>query len=249
MASTNASEPTSTRAALEELRALLGKNIQGNVRLFNRIATLAQQASKELSADPGSRNLPKGNELLSRWLELNLSYCSLLSEHGLALFDDLVTAAENTLGLKTTAAAEPAKAPHARLEINQSGRVGETLVAPFVIENQHPSSLEASFRASDLVSLKGDTVSADCIKFEPQTLTLQPKEQAIVKSIVTITSDFEVGETYATTINVIGFQAREILFLITILPELKADKSSRRAGSKTKSRAARPKTSRKNLPK
>src|SRR6266403_1802139 len=78
MASTNASEPTSTRAALEELRALLGKNIQGNVRLFNRIATLAQQASKELSADPGSRNLPKGNELLSRWLELNLSYWSLL---------------------------------------------------------------------------------------------------------------------------------------------------------------------------
>lgn len=247
MASTNASESTSTRVALEELRALLGKNIQGNVRLFNRITALAQQASKELSADPGSRNLPKSDELLSRWLELNLSYYSLLSEHGLALFDDLVTAAENTLGLKTTTAAEPAKAP-ARLEINQSGRVGETLVAPFVIENQHPSSLQASFQAGDLVSVKGQSVSSDCIRFEPQTVTLEPKEQAIVKSIVNITSDFEVGETYATTINVIGFQAREILFLITILPELKVDKAPRKA-SKTKPRAARTKTSRKNSPK
>ena len=188
------------------------------------------------------------NELLASWLDLNLTYYSLLTDHGIAFLDEMISAAERTLGIKPSEKQEDQSAQATRIQINLTARAGEVAVAPFVIENQYPSVLEVSFQAGDFVSLNGSIISAERITFEPPGLSLQPKEQAIIKSIVTITDDFKVGETYVTTINVLGFQAKDIALLLTILPALSGKKPRASSGSKKKPRARQTKPRRKGEP-
>ena len=245
MSSADASRHTDPQAVIEELRVLVAKSVQGNVKLFHRLSNLVKEATQGMGAGAPSRELPKGNELLARWLNLNFACYSLLTDHSIAFLDDLLSAAEKSLGVKPPAKQEEQAQEERRIGINLNARVGETVAAPFMMENQHSSPLEVSFEAADFVSLKGEAVSADCIKFEPSRLSLQPQEQAIVKSIVTILDDFKVGETYVTTINVLGFQAKDIALLLTILPPLNEKKALASAGGKKKARAPQTKKGRK----
>lgn len=250
--SSTASRQTDPQSVIEDLRVLLAKNVQDNVRLVKRFGGLVHEATEQIGTSTEGGGMPKGNELLTRWLDLNFAFYSLLTEHGVAFLDDLLTAAEQNLGIKPTKAEEPpapetqtqTTEPVSRMELSLNARVGEKAVAHFVIENQQSTPTEVSFQAGNFISSKGRTVSAACVSFEPAKLSLRPKEQAVVKSIVNTTSGFRVGETYVSTINVLGFLTKEIILVVTILPELDEQKPTRKTGSK-KARARSSKKSRK----
>lgn len=230
---------TNPQALVEELKELLAKSIQGNAQLSNRIYGLVKEAAKEADAGRRGRKLPQGRELLTGWLHLNLAYYSLLTDHGLAFLNDLVTATENTLGIKATEGRENQTAAKHRVEISVNAQQGEKVTAPFLVENHYPHTVEASFQASDLVSLKGDALPAKQVAFDPPTLTLQPRGKSIVHAVVDVTREFKVGETYCTTIKLVGFQTKEISLLITILPastEKKPYKKPAEGGGKSRRR-------------
>jgi len=238
--SSTAYQKTDPQSVIEDLRVLLAKNVQDNMRLAKRFGGLVKEATEQFGATSEGGGLPKGSELLTRWLDLNFAFYSLLANHGIAFLDDLLGAAERNLGTKHSKSeysAEPDSPTHTaeavrRLELSLSARVGEVAIAPFVIENQQSSLTGVTFQASDFISPKGDTVSADCIRFEPASLSLLPKEQTIVKSIVTVTNRFKVGETYVATINVLGFETKQIIFVVTILLKLEDQKPVRKPASK-----------------
>lgn len=50
-------------------------------------------------------------------------------------------------------------------------------------------------------------------------MTVVPKGQVVVQAAVMLTRDFVVRQTYATTIRMLEFQAKEIGLAITVLPQ------------------------------
>ncbi len=237
MSTSGAAARVNPQALIEELRILLAKNVQGNMKLLNRLSSLVKEASKEISASSDNRRLPQGDQLIARLLDLNFAYYSLLSDHGLAFLNEFFNAAERTLGLERADEGQTSTTTEtSRAGIDLSARIGESAVAPFVIENHHTSALRVSFQAGDFLSLKGDRVSAEQIAFDPPTLSLEPTEQSIVRAMVTVTDAFKVGETYVTNINLVGFQAKDITLTLTIQPPLNSKRRTARTVIKKKPR-------------
>jgi hypothetical protein len=244
MPSTAASESRSTKSVVEELKTLLEKNIEGNVRLFGRLRDLAREATEQLGGKPGKRGLPSGSELFGRWLDLNLAYYSLLTDHGLAFLDDFLGAAEGAFNVRPAApqAAEAVRAD--RAEITMTARQGETATAPFLVENHHPGALDLSFEAGEFVSTGGEAIQEGRVTFDPESLVLQPEKRAVVNVIAKVTPDFKVGQTYVSTIKVLGFENREIVLSLTVLPPLKVKQpaaiKTRNAKKRQQKRSAKP---------
>jgi len=240
---------TDPQSVIEDLRVLMAKNIQGNMRLVNRFGGLIKEATDQIG-DVSEGGLPKGNELLGRLLDLNLAFVTLLSDYGISFLGDLMSAAEQNLAVrpKTKESRYTAQEVRVRsaepvsgIELNIKARIGETAVAPFVIENQQTATTGVTFQASNLVSGTGHSVSSDCISFEPAALSLHPNQQAVVKAKVQPDNRFRVGESYASSITVLGFDTSQISLVVTILPALQQAKETRKTGAKKKRRARKPK--------
>lgn len=250
--SSTTSQQTDPQSVIDDLRVLLARNVQDNLRLAQRFGGLIKDATEQFGVTAKVGGLPRSNDLLARWLDLNFAFYSSLTNHGVAFLDDLLSAAAQNLGVRTMHAdeaaapesqARTAATPVSRLELNLSARIGEMAIAPFVIDNQESTQAEISFHASDFISSKGETVLADGVSFDPARLSLGSKEQAIVKAIVTTNDSFRVGETYVTTVSILGFQAKQIILVLTILSDLEP-KSVRKTQSR-KSRASSAKKSKK----
>lgn len=213
-------------AYVEELKRLAATHVARNVELAARISALV----KEVAGSAGSAPAVTPAELLGKWLDFNLASYAALSTHSLALLDGLVDAAEKTLLPSTaaaTATASPAAAPAAaqaeRVELRLSGRRGERVVAPFLVENQYDRPLDVGFQATELVPGSGPALPAALLAFEPPTVTLAPRSDAVVHAAATITEEFAIGETYRTTIRLLGYQAREVGVTIAVLPTIEEE--------------------------
>lgn len=217
MTAKGSTEQKSPKAFFEELKSLIAANLAGNLQLVSRLNDLVKDATKAFAARRAGERTD-ASELLSRWLELNLASYSAVSTHSLALLNGIASAAEQALGAKAQPVPEPEPAPEQRVEMRLEGRQGERVTAPFLVENQYDRRLEVSFEASDLVPASGPAISGSQITFEPSTLTVAPKGQAVVQAAVMLTPDFVVRQTYATTIRMLGFQAKEIRLAVTVLP-------------------------------
>lgn len=218
------------------------------MRLVNRFGGLIKEATDQIG-DVSEGGLPKGNELLGRLLDLNLAFVTLLSDYGISFLDDLMSAAEQNLGVRpktkesryTAQEIRVSAEPVSGIELNVKARIGETAVAPFVIKHQQTVTTGVTFQASNLVSGTGHSVSSDCISFEPAALSLHPNQQAVVKVKVQPDNRFRVGESYASSITVLGFDTSQISLVVTILPALQQSKETRKTGAKKKRRARKPK--------
>ncbi len=218
MVSTDRSGRISPDEFVRRLKKIVTNNSEESTRLLARFTEFMREASRAISSDrTGERTDPEA--LLSRWLDFNLASYSVLSAQSVALLDGLVTAAQNTLLPKTVSDA-PAAAP--RVELRLAARPGDRATTGLVIENHFDRPISVTFDASDLVPSAGPPLPASVISFEPSTLVIAPRGQSVVKTTVTITSDFIVGQTYTTTIRLLGFEAKEIGLSVTILPPAKA---------------------------
>jgi hypothetical protein len=215
MVATDPSGRKSPEEFVEQLKELVATNIAGNAQLLSRLTTFVQEAVK--SAGSGSREPLNGAALLSRWLDFNLASYSLVSSHSLAIMSGLLTAAEAALLPKgASGAPRPGGAP--RVELRLEGRPGDRVTSAFMVENHFDHPLEVSLASRELVPASGATLPASLVAFEPATLSIGPRAQAVVQIVVTITRDFAVGQTYLTVVRLVGLHAKEVGLAIAVLP-------------------------------
>ncbi|MGH3116969.1 MAG: hypothetical protein ACRDQ2_07610 [Gaiellales bacterium] len=224
----------------KQLKELVAANVAGNARLLTRFNDLVRDATKGLGTPRGES--PDATALLSRWLDFNLASYSVVTTHGLALLNGLLSAAENALVPRPPAPAGTPP-PARRVELRLEGRPGDRVTSGFAVENHFDRPLEVAFESGDLIPGSGASLPGSLVTFEPDKLRIAPRGEAVVQAAVTITPDFIVGQTYAATIRLLGFQPKEVGFSLTILPPHEAAKHSDPLLKETKSADKRRKRS------
>src|SRR5215471_4793236 len=178
MAATDASGRKSPEEFVEQMKELVAANVAGNAQLLARLTSFIQEAAK--SAGSGPREPLNGAALLSRWLDFNLASYSVVSSHSLAIMSGLLSAAE--AALLPTRFASPSRAGAAlRVELRLEGRPGDRVTSAFMVENHFDHPLEVTLESSDLVPAVGAALPPSLLAFEPVTLTIGPRAQAVVQ--------------------------------------------------------------------
>jgi hypothetical protein len=221
MTSKGRSEGMSPDEFVERLKVLVAENIAGSRQLVMRLRNIVREADEAVSAGRG-RDRTDAKVLLFRWLDFNLASYSVVNTHGLALLNGLLSAAQSTLIPAPAPARDPRSAAALPVDLRLSGRDGERAATGFVIENRFDQPLSVTFESTTLVPTTGAALPASLVSFEPPTLVIEPRGQGIIQVVVTITSDFVVGQTYATTIRPLGFEAKELGLSVTVLPPAQA---------------------------
>jgi hypothetical protein len=222
---------------VKEFKSLVAKNIRGNMQLVSRVNELVKNAGKSMGPDR-KKDDGKQSALLIRLLDFNLASYEILSSYTLDMLNGLVSAAEISLFGKDAATAKAAS-PKVCGEIQVGGRQGERLKAPFIVENQYSAPLDISFEAGELISSVTPSLPSSHIAFEPATLTLDPRKKAVVIALIDISKAFVVGQTYTSTIRVLGFQGKEVRLVLTVLPPTETAGKARETKPKKKPKAAR----------
>jgi hypothetical protein len=222
----------SPEAFVEELKSVLAASAAGNIQLASRLNALVKQAT---SREQGRGRVPPDRaEVLSRLLDFQLAAYSVVTTHSLAMLDGLISSAERALlgtGAESVDSGPPPGArdttetalqvmdvPDTSSSLRREGRVGDRLTCPFLVENQYDRSLDVSFEAEPLAPGSGPSLPGSLVSFDPATITLPSRGQAVAQAVVELTEDFVVGETYTTALNVLGFQAPPVRLAITVLP-------------------------------
>jgi hypothetical protein len=218
---------------VRQLKELVAANVAGNAQLVTRFNEFIRDAAKAVGT--GGAGEPRdAGALLTRWLDFNLAAYSVVSTNGLRLLNGLVSAAESTLIPKSPPPPEARRTPEPRVELQLSGRPGERVTSGFVVENHFDNPLAVTVECGELVPATGRSLPASLVTFERATLVIAPREKEVIRAAVAITSDFVVGQTYTTTIRLLGFQGKEVALSITVLPPAEAAKPSARAPRRIK---------------
>lgn len=210
---------------VEQLKELVAANVAGNAQLVTRFNDFIRDAAKAVGAGRAGEPADAA-ALLSRWLDFNLASYSVVSTHGLALLNGLLSAAENALIPKAPSAPGARPTPEPRVELRLEGRPGDRVTSAFLVENHFDRPLDVAFESGDLIPATGASLPAALIAFEPAMLAIAPRGQAVVQAAVTITRDFVVGQTYTTTIRLLGFHPKEVGLSVTVLPPAEAAEPS-----------------------
>jgi hypothetical protein len=224
-----ASRATSGQKPLEEfgerLKHLVAANLAGNAQLMTRLNSFIKDAATAVQANrPGEAT--DATALLSRWLDFNLTSYSVVSTHGLALLNELLSAAEGALLPKPPPVAESSPGSQSRVELRLSGRPGERVTSGFAVENHFDHPLSITFECADLTPASGQSLPAALVEFEPANLIIPPHGEAVAHVAVVTTGDFAIGQTYTTTIRLLGFDRKEVGLSITISPGVATPNSS-----------------------
>lgn len=221
MVSTGRSGRISPDELAKRLKELIANNVAGSTQLVTRFSDLVREVSQAVSTGRAGEQTDV-TTLLSRWLDFNLASYSVMSAQSLAFLNGLLSAAESTLLPRAAPAPEARAAPAPRVELRLSGRPGERPTTGFMIENHFDRPLSVTFESAELIPAAGPALPASLVSFEPATLVIAPREQRVVQAAVTITTGFVVGQTYTTTIRLLGFEAKEMGLSVFILPPAEA---------------------------
>jgi hypothetical protein len=202
---------------VERLKTLVTAHVMGSKQLLTRFSLLVREASKAVGSNP-TRKRTDTQTMLSRWLDFNLASYSVMTTSSLALLNGLITAAESTLIPKPESAPATRPSTTRRVELRLSGRHGERATSCFALENHFDLPLTVNFEAGELVPETGSALPASHVSFEPAAPVIPPNGQAVIQAAVSITPEFIVGQTYTTTIRLMGSEAKEIGLLLTVLP-------------------------------
>jgi hypothetical protein len=202
----------SPEAFAEQLKTLAAANVAGNVELMARLNALVKLAAKSAA----SQEQPDSTDLLARWLDFNLASYTILTNHTLSTLNDLISAAERSL--MGGGALPPVMPGAARIDLQLEGRRGQQVNSPFMVENQYDTPVDVSFEADPLTAEKAPPVPSTAVAFEPPKVTVPPHGRAVASAVVNVSDEFMIGETYRTTVRVLGFEGREIGIALNILP-------------------------------
>jgi hypothetical protein len=130
--------------------------------------------------------------------------------------------------------------------VHLTARVGQTATATFLVENSRPEPLNVSFEASPIVSQQGEAIKRATVRFKPSRLRIKPGDQSTVQVTVKVSAEFKVDEVYLLRVRLVGFEEKEILIALRVLPaipgtspapaEPEAKKGKRRRGATARRR-------------
>ena len=200
----------------QRLRQLAADNVAGNTRLLSRLNDLLRDAALAAGRGTGAAEGDR-SALLSRWLDFNLDSYAVVSRHSLALADELISVAESALRTKAPPTTDARPEPPSRPELRLSARPGERATSGFVVENNFERPFAVTAECDELRTGKGAALPASLVHFDPPSLEIPARGEAIIRAAVSITPEFVVGETYTTTIRLLGLPAREVGLSVTVL--------------------------------
>ncbi|MGH7499352.1 MAG: hypothetical protein ACREL3_10930 [Gemmatimonadales bacterium] len=222
----------STEAFVEELKKVAATSLAGNAQLAARLNNLIR---KSVRASGGGASQPLDpSTLLSRWLDFNLASYSIVTNHSVSFLNSLLGAAEEALLPGPLPDADTGSKPEPRVELRLEGRPGDRVSSGFLVENHFDRPLDVAFESDDLSPGRGAPLPSTLIEFEPPRVTIPPRGQNVVQAAVAITPDFVVGQTYATTIRLLGFNSKELGLSLTVLPGDKGATPSAQPRKKTR---------------
>lgn len=202
----------------EQIRCLLNRSFQDAARLGNRLYYSLCDLSSEMRRGASGERIPP-EEFIARWRRLNLTYYSLLANHGLAFVNEFVTALERALGVtRPDEQPQPDGSHGPGAEVLLRARQGEVALAAFALTNSSDSPAEIRFECENLVSTAGHVVSADRISFLPRCPWVPPHSEVQVKVAVDVTPEFFSSERYESVVRVVGPEARRIVLALNVLP-------------------------------
>jgi hypothetical protein len=186
--------------SLDALKALVERNFEANVQLWRRAGNLLRSA-RDMSSQPQPRQAEFraiGRDLV----QLNIDYYTRVSDQAVQYLNALVDIAEEALGPAGQSGGVPPKGA----EIRVTGRIGQTVTAPFQLENPNPQAVDVSFEVGDFVDASGKSVGQGVVTMEPEALTLDANSAPrIVQTHIKVTESFQPGQLYACVIKVVGF--------------------------------------------
>jgi len=188
--------------SLDALKTLVERNFEANVQLWRRAGNLLRSA-RDVSSQPRPRQAEfraLGRDLV----QLNIDYYTRVSDQAVQYLNALVDIAEEALGpaRQSGGALQPPKGA----EIRVSGRIGQTVTAPFQLENPNPQPVNVSFEVADFVDASGKAVGQGAVSMEPAALTLDANcAPRIVQAHINVTEAFRAGQMYTCVIKVVGF--------------------------------------------
>jgi hypothetical protein len=203
---------TDTKELSDKFQALVSKSFKDNAELFKRFTTLYTDGAKEFSSGLKGEPRQEIGASLTKLAELNIAYWSAAANHSLAFGRDVASAYEKAFGLKDTTPAE------SKIEITVSARLGARASAAFQLENKVSDTLNVSLSAGDIRSPGGEVVKAVPVTFNPATLSLAPKAQAVVQVSLDVPDDWRVGAVYTLPVKLAGFPSKEIFIRLHIGP-------------------------------
>lgn len=193
----------------EELKSLFDRNLQANLKLFDRAGGVLREAGRA-SRDPQRLRGTDTRALVGELLQLQLDYYARLSEQSLQFMNAVVSLAESVVAAPARVADTTASATLL------SGKPGETVVFQFQLDNPNDQPVNAAIESREWLGRDGQRVDTDSMSFEPAATVIEPKSSRTVLGRVRIDERFAPGGAYDTLIRVAGFPGREVAITLAV---------------------------------
>ncbi|MBP5989575.1 MAG: hypothetical protein JSR38_06200 [Proteobacteria bacterium] len=194
----------------DELKQLFDRSMRANAQIVARAGGVLKEAA-QAARDPQRLSGKDARALLGELVKLQLDYLAQLSQSSTQYLGAVVSLAESAV------AARPAATDTAAQATALSGRVGETLVFQFQIDNPNPQPVSAAIELQDWTSRSGSSVGQDSLVCEPAAAVVPAHELSTVQGRIAIDERFVPGQTYDTLIRVAGFPGRQVALSLSIV--------------------------------
>lgn len=230
---------------VEEVRAIVASNAAGSLELLTRVGTLLSNTARAAKTMP--TRAPDASRAVTQGLEALLSANAIINTHSLAMLNELVAVAEDTLAVSLEERSVPTATSDfdAPADLQLKGRVGERATGQFVVDNEYDSPVQTSFTVSTPGAANVLALPQEYVMVSPKRALIPAKGSTTVRVTVDVTDELVVGRTYAASIRVVGFEAPGVTLRLTVLSAAPTDRESRIVAKSAKSaksakRAKRP---------
>lgn len=212
---------------VNEIKTILSANVSKSIQLMTRANDLIKNTFQTVSS-PDRASMDE-SDVLERWLNFNVATFSVISDHAFSLLDKLITVAEGAIVGDIPGKGSAEK----QVDIYITGQQGEKCSAAFLIQNHYDEALDISFEATHLVAESTAPLPSTHVNFDPSSTTLKPGEQKIIEVTVDIGKEFVPGKTYVTNIHVLGYESKELILFIKVLPPVTSKPRAKRAKTRS----------------
>ena len=204
-------------ALMDELRAIVGSNVAGNIQLLTRLSALVTNTARAASTMPTSA--PDPSRVVAQSLEAILESSAVVNRHTLAALNELVTVAEQALAAAPTApsARNTATGLDMPADLHLEGRIGSQVSGRFAIDNEYDSPVQVSFSVAGPAAGGGTALPIKYVTLEPTRAVIPAKGTTTVGVTIDAAEELIVGRTYAARIRVVGFEAPDVNLRFTVL--------------------------------
>jgi hypothetical protein len=139
-----------------------------------------------------------------------IDYWAQVLDLGVELRDSMAMPGARGASSRTRESAGASDRPPGGIRLDFTGKQGEEVARPFVVENNQNEAVDVSFEVSPFVAAAASGDVRPPLAIEPESFTLEPGDEQVVTCRLTLSEDLTVGQRYEAALRVIGFPDMEI---------------------------------------